>query len=64
MSFVLQSMRTSIARATSFVAALAAVGLAVPAAAKGEKERKPPQHLRWAHSYAAALAEAKGGEDS
>ena len=54
-------MGTRISRAGAVVLALAAAAFAVPAAAKTDPKAaaKPAGHLRWAHSYAAALAEAK-----
>ena len=55
-------MRMRIGRASAVAAALAlvAAAFAVPAAAKSDpKAAKPVAHLRWAHSYAAAMSEAK-----
>ena len=55
-------MRTRIGRSSAVAAALllVATAFAVSAAAKSDpKAPKPVLHLRWAHSYAAAMAEAK-----
>jgi hypothetical protein len=49
-----------LAALTSAVVALTALALAGPVAAKTDpKDKKPVAQLRWAHSYAAAMAEAK-----
>jgi hypothetical protein len=55
-------MRRKIGRSSAVALALvlAATVFAVSAAAKSDpKAPKPVVHLRWSHSYAAAMAEAK-----
>ena len=53
-------MRMAVRRIAAVALGLAVAAFAVPAAAKTDpKASKPAGHLRWAHSYAAAMAEAK-----
>lgn len=53
-------MAILIPRLAALVTVLGAFAFSVPAAAKPDpKDKKPVGTLRWAHSYAAAMAEAK-----
>ena len=51
-------MRSTLWGLGGAAAALAAVTLALPASAKTDP-KKDAVHVRWAHTYAAAIAEAK-----
>ena len=53
-------MAFSVSRLTALVTVLGAFAFSVPASAKPDaKDKKPVGTLRWSHSYAAAMAEAK-----
>lgn len=53
-------MALSIPRLAALATVLGVFAFSVPAAAKPDlKKKEPVGTLRWAHSYAAAMAEAK-----